>query len=107
MTPRVIRLLGATIRPSPSAEPGMTVGKANPAAAAWTVLRRKVRRDGDGSAPWGRFIGVARVDGRVKGGRDRGSGWVLPDCRGSPEAADHLIQDHRSGRETPIRTYPR
>src|SRR3954454_5150874 len=85
MTPRVIRLLGATIRPRPSAEPGMTVGKANPAAAAWAVRRRKVRREGVGADPWGRFIGFLAWSERSRNGRDRGPARVHRVIREPPE----------------------
>ena len=84
MTPRVIRSLGATVRPRPSAEPGMIVGKANPAAAAWAVLRRKVRRDGEG---WSLGRIHRRGSRRRRGGKDgrnRGSTRVLPVSREPP-----------------------
>src|SRR4051812_10867567 len=63
MIPRLIRSLGATLPPSPRAEPGMIVGKAIPAAATWAVLRRKVRREGLWGVDRGGFIGVARGSG--------------------------------------------
>ena len=58
MIPSVIRLLGATAPESPSAEPGTIVGNANPAAEAWMVVRRKVRREGRGEFPRVRFMSV-------------------------------------------------
>ena len=45
MTPRVIRLLGATLPDNPSADPGTIVGNAKPTADRPAVLRKKSRRE--------------------------------------------------------------
>ena len=68
MMPRVIRLLGATVPERPSAEPGMIVGKANPAAEARKVVRKKPRRDQREGLPREYFKGVMAMDRHPFGG---------------------------------------
>ena len=76
MIATAIRLLGATAPESPSAEPGTIVGKAKPAAEAWSVCLRNSRREAPRCADSGRSssvllvirVGVIGLEGRRRPG---------------------------------------
>src|SRR5215467_14615698 len=100
MMPRPIRLLGATVPESPSAEPGTIAGNPNPAAAETRMVdRRKSRREPGDVRIGDRFMGgicLQRSPAGKDDGRPQTLSEVSPACPvGSSEFKSEPVGEPR------------